>query len=526
MQATTRVVVLVAMLAAILPTATAAYPTDRYLFETATSVQAEPVLLAKYAFDIDPTLYDKIKYFPRQLANGFVVPDPSWQGFTVNDAGAYAGWDVHTTLNYGGMRFNDNPTWFNFTLTRDATVAVVWRGSTASTPTWLTGGGWTKSGTITARSTVIGTRVYPVYKKVLTAGDQSLPGVGYAGQTIGNDTYWVLFAEANGQPTAPPPVPNGQEAIPQPNQACPAWVHDLWMTTGPDGQLYRTWHPQIDPVYWCYYGHEHGTDPDYCAPNWEPPFDFVAQKHGMSEPHAGFKVYVVTGEDNPGVRGCVVQHFGTGSIARACARFHSFELVFFRERDNTLLADVQFMADYGMSLHGDSIPPVALTPPNCPTQSSVQSQTHGQRQIVSNTGNTGYEPWRCDEAGNILGIVGCPTINTRDPIVVCGNIPACSVPFVFPDRGGASRFVGTTHFSLDPNKAKATGQFCTNPAATALLDCAAAGAVPQYIAPGAVVGWPCIDHAADRDAWGQPYVCHLVGIDSEREDSITSGGPN
>src|SRR5437870_1814478 len=46
---------------------------------------------------------------------------------------------------------------------------------------------------------------------------------------------------------------------------CPAAVHDRYVVTGPDGQLYRTWHPQvvaIDPANpgagTCAFAHEHG----------------------------------------------------------------------------------------------------------------------------------------------------------------------------------------------------------------------------------------------------------------------------
>ena len=55
------------------------------------------------------------------------------------------------------------------------------------------------------------------------------------------------MAEQGGVPSAPPSVPAGQ-ATPVPNETCPAWVHDQYVTTGPDGRIYPTWHPQIDPV--------------------------------------------------------------------------------------------------------------------------------------------------------------------------------------------------------------------------------------------------------------------------------------
>src|SRR5262245_30331322 len=44
-------------------------------------------------------------------------------------------------------------------------------------------------------------------------------------------------------------------------ELCPAWVHARYVTTGPDGKQYPTWHPPIDPEFGCLFGHEHGADP-------------------------------------------------------------------------------------------------------------------------------------------------------------------------------------------------------------------------------------------------------------------------
>ena len=36
---------------------------------------------------------------------------------------------------------------------------------------------------------------------------------------------------------------------------CPQWVHDQYVTTGPDGKMYATWHPPVDPQFGCVFGH-------------------------------------------------------------------------------------------------------------------------------------------------------------------------------------------------------------------------------------------------------------------------------
>ncbi len=42
---------------------------------------------------------------------------------------------------------------------------------------------------------------------------------------------------------------------------CTPAVHDRYVAVGPDGKLYPTWHPPVDPASGCTFGHEHGRDP-------------------------------------------------------------------------------------------------------------------------------------------------------------------------------------------------------------------------------------------------------------------------
>src|SRR6478736_2448808 len=75
---------------------------------------------------------------------------------------------------------------------------------------------------------------------------------------------------------------------------CPAWVHARYTTAGPDGKQYPTWHPPIDPEFGCLFGHEHGADPRTAnADATLPAFGYAAALMGMSEPHEGFKVFVI-----------------------------------------------------------------------------------------------------------------------------------------------------------------------------------------------------------------------------------------
>lgn len=48
---------------------------------------------------------------------------------------------------------------------------------------------------------------------------------------------------------------------PGPNDTCTKEQHDAYSVVGPDGKRYPTWHPPVDPVTGCSFGHEHGRDP-------------------------------------------------------------------------------------------------------------------------------------------------------------------------------------------------------------------------------------------------------------------------
>ena len=47
---------------------------------------------------------------------------------------------------------------------------------------------------------------------------------------------------------------------PGPNDTCTKEQHDAYSVVGPDGKMYPTWHPPVDPS-GCSFGHEHGRDP-------------------------------------------------------------------------------------------------------------------------------------------------------------------------------------------------------------------------------------------------------------------------
>ena len=65
---------------------------------------------------------------------------------------------------------------------------------------------------------------------------------------------------AGGGPTATPSQAFGLWT-PSHWDSCTKDIHDRYSVVGPDGKLYPTWHPAVDPATGCHFGHEHGRDP-------------------------------------------------------------------------------------------------------------------------------------------------------------------------------------------------------------------------------------------------------------------------
>lgn len=80
---------------------------------------------------------------------------------------------------------------------------------------------------------------------------------------------------------------------------CSPLIHDRYSTLGPDGKLYPTWHPAVDPS-GCRFGHDHGP-----LPAREVPFGYPDSAFTGREDHAAFRVslgdagYLAQEEDRP-----------------------------------------------------------------------------------------------------------------------------------------------------------------------------------------------------------------------------------
>ena len=462
---------------------------------------AVSVLLASYDLQAPLPESRNLAYQPRQFTSGLVAADASWGAQRIDDAGPYSGWDVLALPNEGIMRISDRSDWIILRLNRPAILVVVWRWGSMP-PAWLAS--WEPGSNV-----VINGAPYPTFTRRADAGEVALGGVYDPGTVPGEhttrDTYWVLLGEEDGRPSAAPPVPAGLP-VPQPNETCPAWVHDQYVTTGPDGRTYPTWHPQTDPVYWCYFRHDHGSDPALFAAGYRPAFGYVPAIAGVNEPHPGFKNYIF--DDLRGRRWLITHHFGTGSTQRACVRFHAIDIAVAAVGSGELLAELHFMADFGKSVvntTGES-----LIPPDCPNQ-AAQSDAAGSTGVrmlpVITRGAVGYEPWRMDGARIIVGLNGSLTLNTVDAAAICNHV-TCDRPVITGETGTRRFFTYTSDFGITAGPH--SGMFYTDPYGQSLISAGQPGAVRQYVKPGLTLNLPY--HGDDQtcyatDPWRVEYRC-------------------
>lgn len=217
-------------------------------------------------------------------------------------------------------------------------------------------------------------------------------------------------------------------AAPPTLPACTTAQHDRYTTTAPDGARYPTWHPHIDMAQGCVFDHEHGSNPALFLPGvrtaggvW-PAFGYSAAQMGMSEGHAGFKVYVFRVGS---YRVMVLQHQGTANAAlAACTRHHTLDIWLWNEATGQMDASAAQMADFGEARENTTGTPICGAVPN----------TTGVRLLPVGTASTGYEPWRADIVTGTLD--ARLTFNTLNPQTACADI-TCTTTLARTDAGNA-----------------------------------------------------------------------------------------
>jgi hypothetical protein len=142
-------------------------------------------------------------------------------------------------------------------------------------------------------------------------------------------------------PTPTSSAPPASNSVPVAGQPCPAWVHDQYRAAGPDGKLYATWHPPTDPEYGCFFGHEHGDDPNG-APALRGRtiiFDYVNGLAGRSEAHVGFKIFRWDNVQHPnapshsGAQLVMMIHQGSNNDNAFTEAFHEMSVHYYNPSD-------------------------------------------------------------------------------------------------------------------------------------------------------------------------------------------------
>lgn len=197
--------------------------------------------------------------------------------------------------------------------------------------------------------------------------------------------YYLLFAQPRTRslkpivfpyPKPPPNVADiktGKVTVPTapvPNEECPSWLHDMYRAPRasegnekPETVYWHTWHPIVDPMYWCYFDHEHGSFPG----NYRPAFDYTAFKTAdpttsdgrQEESDEGFKVFSLP---LPGQKRFVIitVHMQGSSARRFITRFHTGIVAIF-DKDWKKELEVFMKMDFGAgvaSLNNNTLVPI------------------------------------------------------------------------------------------------------------------------------------------------------------------------
>ena len=143
---------------------------------------------------------------------------------------------------------------------------------------------------------------------------------------------------------------------------CSPSLHEAHVTQGQDGLVYATWHASTHPS-GCSYGHEHGDNPSGspAISGRSVTFGLAGVKAGLSEPHAGFKVFRwdnvrhVNAPQHDGASVVMTVHQGTSGAARFTTVHHSVQFDYINPRDGREV-HISMMAPFGrlIVLCGDS----------------------------------------------------------------------------------------------------------------------------------------------------------------------------
>lgn len=295
-----------------------------------------------------------------------------------------------------------------------------------------------------------------------------------------------------------------------PDQLCPATVHDLYTTIGPDGNTYPTWHPVYDRRHSCAFDHEHGSDPaDYVGIDAAglPAFGYTAAQAGVTESHAGYKIYV-SNDDLNGHAWMITAHQDTSTPERVLQQYHTLDWHISSTTGQPLVS-LHVLADFG-SAYANCVPGEVISPAQTPNPYQVSQQ----RSVVTSgcAASTAYESWVA--AVNIAGVFeASPLLDVQNPVTavdphnISAQYPVCQFrsdddrcdP---PDLPGAAPWRGTIRGVVHP------GQYVHNTGEEILFTDAFGAPVDQG-APGAILQFLTSAGWDTRDCCGAEVVFYI-----------------
>ncbi len=492
-------------------------------------VSSEPVI---HPTSIAPVLMQRFYVQQQHNSDKEIEFEATYRGLkyqprTSNYPG-YVGWDILTVPRSDSSRAD----WLVFKLHRPAKVAIAWNEKAA----WLSA--WTPAGDIPGG--------FKSYTKDFPAGEHKLPSPGRD-----NDAYELLFAETSGTPSSAPTLPTEAPAgatLPQPNTTCPDWLHHMY-SVEKGGIKYDSWHPQIDPVYWCYFKHEHGGDPSLIGYNGAA-LEYVAKLfNDQAEIHEGFKNFVIR-DESTNVGWYISVHAETGFEHRVCTRFHTVVIAAVGLKDTAnftkgeLLAELGFKGDFGASLTNQEfagkrsvIDKKTLAGGACLDQKAINTEITAAKSKAEKTirvsadpfGNNGYEGWN----GGIQKLLGFSfpdwhgglNIDIRNPSTACATLECTALDRNKNDHGDErTLFMSGVRLTYDRrndtvNGSAADGVFYTDLYGATFYDADASGRIRQFIKPNLNVSLPDGSYTTE-DAWRGLYVKDGFVPRIELEDAL------
>lgn len=290
-------------------------------------------------------------------------------------------------------------------------------------------------------------------------------------------------------------------------------VHNSFVTTGPDGNTYPTWHPMV--VGECHFDHEHGNDPESVVPGFHPAFGYANAVHEMGESHHGYKVFAFADLSTPvaGREWVVVMHQGTTTDNALCGRFHHVSIAAFEY--DVRKAELHTMTDFGQSRLGAG--GAVMSPPKCdgdptvPDLFQVNSTINSQslRRIPTTDGlGQGYTPYIANQSFSELGLRIRASFLTTNGRTWCLNVDCDTLQINSNNAGDRRRLqtLGSEDESISINKSVTTTNSGTFTDSTGVI---------QFIEPGFSASM--LVSRSERDAQGRNGMWYW--------DTDGSGGP-